>query len=90
MTRGIAFERNTTVDTEKKVFSSREIGEAVRKRRKKLGLTQIQLARLNACSPRFISELERGKDGASLALTLRIVNSLGLDLSISERGEASW
>lgn len=66
-------------------YSPEDIGSAIRARRKKLGYTQAEVARFNQCSIRFLSELERGKDGAGLAQVIRIMNSLGLDLATFER-----
>ena len=66
-------------------YDSQDIGRAIRARRKKLGYTQTEVARFNQCSIRFISELERGKDGAGLGQVIRIMNSLGLDLAAFER-----
>lgn len=72
-------------------YSSEDIGRAIRARRKKLGYTQQQIAEFNQCSLRFISELERGKDGAGIAKVIRIANSIGLDIAVIGRGDGiSW
>ena len=70
-------------------YSPEDIGAAIRKRRKRLGYTQAQVAHANGCSIRFISELERGKPGAGIGQVIRIANSIGLDLGTSERGGVS-
>lgn len=73
-----------------RVFSPEDIGRAIRQRRKKLGYTQVELAEFNQCSPRFIGELERGKEGAGLAQVIRVASSIGLDIMVIERGDLPW
>ncbi|MDR1013516.1 MAG: helix-turn-helix domain-containing protein [Coriobacteriales bacterium] len=68
------------------VYTVEDLGAAVRRRRKKLGYTQEQVAAFNQCSPRFIGELERGKGGAGIERVITIANSLGLDIAVVERG----
>ena len=68
-----------------KVFSSAEVGAAVRAKRKSLGYTQEQLAEFCGCGPRFISDLENGKDTAQLGKTLQVIAMLGLDVHIESR-----
>lgn len=41
-----------------------------------------------ALSTRFISELERGKENASIGRTLRALQSLGLDVLVLPRRQA--
>lgn len=75
---------------ERIVREAADLGDAVRSRRKSLGYTQGDVAEFNGCSIRFISELERGVAGANLRQTIRVVNSLGMDLVVSERGDGAW
>lgn len=67
-----------------------DLGHAIRLRRKSLGYTQGDVAEFNEYSIRFISELERGVAGASLRQTIRVANSLGIDLVVRERGDGTW
>lgn len=69
------------------VRDAEDLGASVRGRRKELGYTQRQLAEACRCSPRFVSELERGKAGANLKEVIRICHALGLDLFVRARGE---
>ena len=62
------------------------LGAAIRSQRKRLGLTQQELADACGCSIMYLSNLERGKETAELGIALRIVNLLGLDMTLSERG----
>jgi len=57
--------------------TSYELGQAVRSARKKLGLTQPQLALAAGVGIRFIVELEAGKPTLRLEHVLRVVHSLG-------------
>ena len=63
-----------------------ELGRVIRSRRKQRGLTQRQLADACGCSIMYLSNLERGKATAELGIALRIVNMLGLDVEVVERG----
>ena len=62
-----------------------ELGSAIRKRRKKAGLTQKKTADLAGIGVRFLSELERGKPTAQIGKTLMVAQLLGLELQIYER-----
>ena len=70
--------------------SPADLGEAIRKRRKQLGYTLAEVAEANACSIRFVSEVERGKPGANIGQVMQIANSVGLDIGIAERGDGTW
>jgi HTH-type transcriptional regulator/antitoxin HipB len=61
-----------------------ELGQAIRKARKQQQLTLVLCAAANGVSVRFLSELERGKPGASIGAALKIARSVGLRLSIEE------
>ena len=62
--------------------TSHELGHAVRSARKRLGLTQPQLALAAGVGVRFIVELEAGKPTLRLEHVLRVVHSLGGTLYI--------
>ncbi len=55
-----------------------EIGKLVRKQRKALGLTQVDLALTSGTGMRFISDLENGKPTCQLGKTLIVLKTLGL------------
>jgi len=56
------------------------LGEAIRQRRKLIGLTQRDAAGLCGVGERFLSELERGKESASLGKVVQVIKRLGLRL----------
>lgn len=51
----------------------------VKTRRKQLGITQVQLAIMAACSPHTVRQIERGKQlDPATSVTLRIAKSLSV------------
>lgn len=62
-----------------------EIGELIRRRRREAGYSIQQLAQLLGCSTRFLSEVERGKEGASIGRVLQIAVSLGLEMRMGKK-----
>ncbi len=65
-------------------LTSREISSAIRARRLERALSQAQLAELANVSRHFIIRLEHGQDGASLDVVLRILATLGLELTFAD------
>jgi len=68
------------------VKSTKDLGELLRKKRKDQGLTQVQVAEHCGLSPRFISEVERGKTSAEIGKVLYLLETLGVDLIVDTRG----
>lgn len=64
----------------------KDIGAAIRDRRRTLGLDQAELAEKVGVSRLWINQVERGKPGASLALVLRTLAAVGIEL-ITDDGE---
>lgn len=69
-----------------RVSSAADLGEILRDRRKSLGMTQGQLAAACHCSPRFVSELERGVAGGNIKQVIAICREVGIDLFAKARG----
>lgn len=69
-----------------RVRSSNDLGSVVRDVRKQTALDQQTTADLVGVGPRFLSELERGKPSVRLALVLKVLERLGLELWIAPRG----
>ena len=59
-----------------------ELGTAVARRRRSLGLRQKEVADLAGCSERFVYSLERGKPSVQLAKVLDVLGVLGLGLEV--------
>lgn len=66
-----------------------ELGQAIRRRRQAIGLTQAGVAQVAGVGNRFVSELERGKSTAEFGKVLRVVSVLGLDLHVVGRPGAT-
>lgn len=64
-----------------------DLGAAVRAARRERGLRLADLALGAGVGVRFLSELERGKPGARLAETLRVVASLGLQIVLVDSND---
>jgi len=65
------------------VQSPKHLGESVRATRKKLGLTQPELALASGVGVRFIVDLEAGKPTVRLESVLRVLDGLGGTLHLS-------
>ena len=63
--------------------SAAEIGAIVRQERRRQGLRQAELAALTGCGPRFIGELEKGKEALHFGKVLAVLRGLGLSVEIS-------
>jgi y4mF family transcriptional regulator len=64
------------------IADAKTLGKLLRQHRKAMGLTQLDAAGLCGVGERFLSELERGKDSASLGKTLQVIKRLGLKVEI--------
>jgi HTH-type transcriptional regulator / antitoxin HipB len=65
------------------VRTSKDLGEALRAARKRLGLTQPQLALATGVGVRFLVELEAGKPTVRLDKVLRVIAGLDGELQLS-------
>lgn len=61
------------------------IGEEVRENRKRMGLTQIQLAKYANVSPKFIIELENNKKTIQLDKLYDVLNVFDLTLVVKSK-----
>ena len=69
------------------IYTPGQFGAAVRARRKQLNYTQAYVSEVTGFSVSFLSDLERGKTTAELGKALFIANVLGLDCTLSVRGD---
>jgi y4mF family transcriptional regulator len=72
----------------KKVQSAEDLGALVKRRRKALGLTQVELSNYCGCSAKFLTDLENGKPTVRLDKVLPVVMMLGCDLYVQSRSGA--
>ena len=66
----------------RQIYSSQDLGRIVRETRKRLKLTQPQLALAANVGVRFIVELEAGKSTLRLENILRVLQALGGVLTV--------
>ena len=67
-------------------MTTQGIGEAVRTRRKFLGMNQAELAMVSGTGVRFISDLENGKESCEVGKTLMVLKNLGIQIAITTQG----
>lgn len=62
-----------------------EIGKLLRDKRKRMALTQSELAAVCGTGVRFISELENGKPTLEIGKVLHVIEMLGIDITLEDR-----
>lgn len=67
-----------------KIHDAQALGQAIRQQRRRLKVTQKDLAMTSGTGLRFIIDLEKGKQTCQLGKALEIVRALGLNLEIRE------
>lgn len=65
-----------------KIQDASSLGQAIRQQRRRLKVTQKDLAMTSGTGLRFIIELEKGKPTCQLGKALDVVRTLGLNLEI--------
>ena len=65
------------------IMTQKEIGDAVRERRKKLGINQQTLADLAGVAINTVVAIERGEGNPQLTTLLTILDTLGLQADIN-------
>lgn len=76
----IAFPVRESYTIGMKIISVESISEAVKTRRKQLGLTQSETAAMCNVGARFFSELENGKETLQMNKVLHCLEMLGINL----------
>lgn len=64
------------------IHDVQEVGAVVRQERRRQKLRQEELAELVGCGPRFIGELERGKETLQWAKVFRVLQGLGIRVQL--------
>ncbi|HXJ43820.1 MAG TPA: helix-turn-helix domain-containing protein [Bryobacteraceae bacterium] len=64
-------------------YTPAKIGELIRDTRKKLGVTQRDLALTSGTGMRFIIDLEKGKETCEIGKALAILNTLGIKITLT-------
>ena len=64
-------------------YTPLEIGELIRDTRKRLGVTQKDLALTAGTGLRFVIDLEKGKETCQIGKALTILHTLGIRLTLT-------
>ena len=67
----------------KVVTNSKELGEVIRSERKRLKVTQRELAMTAGVGLRYLIELERGKSTARMEGVFKVLQVLGMKLAVT-------
>jgi HTH-type transcriptional regulator/antitoxin HipB len=70
-------------------YTPQDIGKLVRETRKALDVTQKALALTSGTGLRFIIELEKGKETAEIGKVLTILQTLGIQLTLTPPAAAT-
>lgn len=76
-------------DMEMIARTAKQIGAAVRRRRRSISLSQAELGRRAGLRQATISSLENGEPGVELRTLVNVTTALGLEMVIRERTKAS-
>lgn len=69
--------------------SPEQIGNAIRRARKKAGMSQSELGEKTGLRQGTISQIEKGHSAAKLETILAVLSALNLELQIAERHRKS-
>lgn len=64
-------------------YTAQDIGKLVRETRKRLGVTQKDLALTSGTGLRFIIDLEKGKQTCEIGKALTVLQTLGISLTLT-------
>ena len=68
-----------------RISSTKDLGSVLKSRRKKQKMTQSDLAALAGTGVRYIVDLENGKPTARIGPALKLIEWLGLEITIREK-----
>jgi y4mF family transcriptional regulator len=63
--------------------SVQEIGQMIRESRKRLGVTQKDLALTSGTGLRFVIDLEKGKETCQIGKVLTVLHTLGIGIALT-------
>ena len=70
-------------------YTTQQIGRMIRDTRKKLGVTQKDLALTSGTGLRFVIDLERGKKTCEIGKALTVIQTLGIRLALTPPATAT-
>lgn len=81
----MGFSRDQIIAQGTRISSGAAIGTALRRRRKKMSLTQEEVADALGFSPRLVGEIERGRGTVGIDKVFAYATMLGMDIVVFER-----
>ena len=64
-------------------YTVQEIGQMIRESRKRLGVTQKDLALTSGTGLRFVIDLEKGKETCQIGKVLTVLQTLGIRIALT-------
>ncbi len=64
-------------------YTTQAIGQIIRENRKRLGVTQKDLALTSGTGLRFVIDLEKGKETCQIGKVLTVLQTLGIKLALT-------
>lgn len=72
--------------SQREVFDAKEIGSALKLRRRELGLSQEDVAKMTGHSIRVIGDIDRGKASVGIGIVLDYASLVDIDVVLKVRG----
>ena len=76
-----------TIMSSERIFSSKDLGRAIKAARSRRGLNQIELAQHANVSRGVVQKLEAGRGTVALDNALKLLHILSLDLLVQSRSD---
>jgi HTH-type transcriptional regulator / antitoxin HipB len=64
-------------------YTAQDVGKIVRESRKRLGVTQKDLALTSGTGLRFVIDLEKGKETCQIGKVLTVLQTLGIQIALT-------
>ncbi len=64
-------------------YTTQAIGQIIRENRKRLGVTQKDLALTSGTGLRFVIDLEKGKETCQIGKVLTVLQTLGIQIALT-------
>jgi len=64
-------------------YTTQAIGQIIRENRKRLGVTQKDLALTSGTGLRFLIDLEKGKETCQIGKVLTVLQTLGIQIALT-------
>lgn len=64
-------------------YTTQAIGQIIRENRKRLGVTQKDLALTSGTGLRFVIDLEKGKETCQISKVLTVLQTLGIQIALT-------